>query len=134
VTAVESERVIYLLLREGLKEYVSELEELNTAMRRIWLIHADHKDILRELPDNSADVVYFDPMFRTPVRESSAMLPLRNAANPNPLSMETVREAVRVARKTVVLKEHRGSGEFAKLGFSPVDRGHGKIAYGVIRL
>ena len=48
--------------------------------------------------------------------------------------MESVREAVRVARKTVVMKEARSSGEFERLGFTLPERGKSKITYGVISI
>jgi 16S rRNA (guanine1516-N2)-methyltransferase len=55
-------------------------------------------------------------------------------ADPRPVSEETVREAKRVARRTIILKEHRDSKEFERLGFSEVHRSTTKLAYGVIRL
>jgi hypothetical protein len=73
---------------------------------------------LRSLPDKSADIVYFDPMFRIPVEESSSISPYRFIANPEPLSLEAVTEAVRVARRKVILKDHRDSPEFDRLGFA----------------
>ena len=134
VTALESETPLYVLVREGLSHYHSDVPGLNDAMRRICLKHADHLEYLKSLPDRSVDIVYFDPMFRRPVEESAAISPIRDLANPRPISKETIREAVRVARKTVVLKEHRDSGEFVRLGFERFVRSHSKIAYGVIRL
>lgn len=59
---------------------------------------------LKEQPDDSFDVVYFDPMFRIPVKKSSAMAPLRPLAYEKRLSAETVKEALRVAPR-VVIKE-----------------------------
>ena len=134
VTAVESEPALWLLVREGLTSYVTPLDEVNAAMRRIRLVLGDHLGILRTLPDRSVDIVYFDPMFRKPVERSSAMNPLRAVANHAPLSPEAVEEARRAARRTVVMKEHRDSGEFERLGFRKLARSHSKIAYGVIRL
>lgn len=80
------------------------------------------------------DIVYFDPMFREPITDSASINPLRHYANGEPLDEESVREAVRVARKTVVLKEARYSGEFERLGFSLPERGKSKITYGVISI
>jgi hypothetical protein len=84
------------------------------------------------LPDNSYDIVYFDPMFRIPVRSSSAMAPLRAFAEERPLAEADVRHAVRVARKRVVLKDHRDSGEFRRLGFALARKSSSPVAYGVI--
>jgi 16S rRNA G966 N2-methylase RsmD len=133
VTALESRLPIYLVVREGLSDYVSDLPELQAALPRIRMKHADHLDFLREQADDCFDIVYFDPMFRIPVHESKAIEPLRHVSDARPIRQEAVSEAVRVARKCVVLKEHRDSGEFARLGFEQVYPTSNKIAYGVIR-
>ncbi|WP_028546688.1 class I SAM-dependent methyltransferase [Paenibacillus taiwanensis] len=132
VTACESQLPLYVLVREGLRAYVSEVEEINRAMRRIRMEHSPYLDMLLRLPDRSVDTIYFDPMFRLPVHESAAIDPLRHLANHEPLAAEAVQEAIRVARKTVVMKELRGSEEFTRLGFSRVERTGSKLAYGVI--
>ncbi|KQO17143.1 class I SAM-dependent methyltransferase [Paenibacillus sp. Leaf72] len=134
VTAIESERVLCALVREGLAVYESGLADVDAAMRRIRMISMNHLDYLRQLPDRSVDVVYFDPMFRQPIHESSSIQPLRQLVNDNALSIEAVTEALRVARKTVVLKEHRHSEEFARLGFERRHLHSSKIAYGVIEV
>ncbi|USB34876.1 class I SAM-dependent methyltransferase [Paenibacillus sp. YPG26] len=134
VTALESSLPIYGLLKEGLTTYQSGLKEFDKAMRHIEVKHADHLQLLGKLPDKSMDIVYFDPMFREPVKESSSISPLRTFANGSPLDSRSIEEACRVARKTVVLKEKRDSGEFARLGFTVHERAHTKIAYGVITL
>ncbi|GIO31115.1 MULTISPECIES: class I SAM-dependent methyltransferase [Paenibacillus] len=132
ITAVESSASLSALLSEGMAYYTSNVEEINDAMRRVRIESGHHLDVLRRMPDRSVDIVYFDPMFREPLMDSSAIRPLRRFANSDPLSPESIKEAVRVARKTVVLKEKRGSGEFARLGFSEQERSHSKISYGVI--
>jgi ubiquinone/menaquinone biosynthesis C-methylase UbiE len=134
VVALESELVLHYLVKNGLAEYNTQNEQLAEAMRRVRLELADHGRYLRECPDNSADVVYFDPMFRKPIHESSAIGSIRSLANGGRIEEDTIRHAVRVARKTVLLKEHRDSGEFARLGFTTVHRTSTKIAYGVITI
>ncbi|MBE9915773.1 class I SAM-dependent methyltransferase [Paenibacillus donghaensis] len=132
VMAAESSAALAALLSEGLAYYTSAVEEVNEALRRVEILNRDHLEVLRSLPDRSVDIVYFDPMFREPLMDSSAIRPLRWFANSEALSKESIQEAVRVARKTVVLKEKRGSREFARLGFSEQERAHSKISYGVI--
>ncbi|QYR23790.1 class I SAM-dependent methyltransferase [Paenibacillus sp. sptzw28] len=130
VTALESEPVLFAVVREGLRSYETMHSDVNEAFRRIEMQHADHRSWLASQPDKSVDIVYFDPMFRQPMHDSSAIGPLRGLANREPLDPESVRHAARVARKSVVLKEHKDSGEFERLGF---ERRHAnKIAYGVI--
>jgi 16S rRNA (guanine1516-N2)-methyltransferase len=134
VTAVESEPVLCALVREGLAAYETGLADVDEALRRIELRCANHLDFLTGLPDNSADIVYFDPMFRQPIHESSSMEPLRAVANMGELTAAAVAQARRVARKSVVMKEHQASGEFARLGFERRHVNSSKIAYGVIEL
>lgn len=133
VTALESELVSVLLLTEGLASYTAKIQALNDAMRRIAVVHTDHLPYLRSLPDNSYDILYFDPMFRIPVSESSAISPLREVANGDELALEAIVEAKRVARRRIVLKEHRDSPEYDRLGFTK-QRTRTKVAYGVIDL
>ncbi|MUT67309.1 class I SAM-dependent methyltransferase [Paenibacillus sp. NEAU-GSW1] len=134
VIALESEPVLCALVREGLASYQSGLDDVDAAMRRIEMINANHLDYLKGLPDKSVDIVYFDPMFRQPIHESSAIQPLRSLANAGALSEEAVAEALRAARKTVLLKEHKESGEYARLGFRKTHVNTSKIAYGVIEV
>lgn len=131
VIALESEPVVYVLTREGLANYVSDLPELTDAMRRIQAKRADHLDYLRLQPDGSADIVYFDPMFRSGVA-GSAIDPMRGLVNESPLRLEAVEEACRVARRAVVMKERRGSSEWRRLGFDRMLSSSSGIAYGVI--
>jgi len=134
VTALESEPVLCALIKEGLAQYDTGIAEVDEAMRRISVLHENHIEYLKAQPDKSADIVYFDPMFRKPIHESSAIGSLRSLANANALTLEAVEEAKRVARKTVMLKEHRDSGEFERLGFERKHANTSKIAYGVIKL
>lgn len=134
VTAIESEPVLCALVREGLAGYETGLPDVDAAMRRIDIHCGDHLRYLESLPDKSADIVYFDPMFRQPIHESSSMEPLRAIANMSALARESIDQAKRVARRCVVMKEHQASGEFARLGFERRHVNTSKIAYGVIEL
>ncbi|MEO3944537.1 class I SAM-dependent methyltransferase [Gorillibacterium sp. CAU 1737] len=133
VTALESEAITVLLLEEGLPNYQAKFQAVNDAMRRIEVVQTHHLDYLRRLPDKSYDIVYFDPMFRIPVEESSSISPYRGIANADPLTLEAVEEARRVAVRRILLKEHRDSPEYERLGFTK-HRSRTKIAYGVIEL
>lgn len=117
-----------------MSQYISGQIKVNEALRRINVQRGDHLEYLKAQPDNSVDIVYFDPMFRVPLTDSAAISPLRKFANPAALSAESVAEAVRVARKTVVLKEKALSGEFARLGFTELLRASAKTSYGVITI
>jgi hypothetical protein len=143
VTALEKVPLIHALTRDGLQN-LRHLEpqgtsglkqktwaELVRAAGRIETCCLDHTEFLRTQATGSFDVVCLDPMFRRPVAASEAMGKLRWFAGCEPLSAVTIREACRVARRRVVLKERRGSGEFARLGFRELP-GNGRTAYGVI--
>ncbi|WP_339279957.1 class I SAM-dependent methyltransferase [Paenibacillus sp. FSL W8-1187] len=135
VTALESEPVLHAVVRDGLRTYETELPDVTAALRRIRAVRADYAEHLRSLPDDSFDIVYFDPMFRDPVHESSSIGPLRGLANPEPLHPDAVREAMRVARRAVVLKETNHSPEFGRLGFvrCPGNK-TSAVGYGVITI
>jgi 16S rRNA (guanine1516-N2)-methyltransferase len=134
VIALESEATLVMLLRDGLSCYESPVSEINEAMRRVHVEHADHYPYLQRMRDQSVDYIYFDPMFRSPVVESSAMSPLREIANMHAIHIETIIEAKRVARKKIIMKELKDSTEFARLGFATTYRSQTNIAYGVIEL
>lgn len=131
VVALESEPLPYLLAVHGLAAYDTGLLALRDAMRLVQPVNEDHLRYLRRQPDRSADVVYFDPMFRSP-RSSASIEPLREMANSAALREEAVEEARRVARRCVLLKETATSGEFARLGFRPFLAKAVNINYGVI--
>ncbi len=135
ITGLESEKVTAMIVKWGMKHDYGKAEWLNETMKKIEVIAADHFSYLQEQPDNSYDVIYFDPMFQQPLHKSNSMSPLRQVANHAPLNPATITEACRVARKTVVMKERCAGDEFARLGFQDVIKSSNKkIAYGVINV
>lgn len=135
VIALESEQLLYIVMREGLEHYKVEPAVIEQAMRRIELKLSDHEQFLSTLADRSVDIVYFDPMFRQPLHESSAIGSIRDIANKHALSEATIKQAKRVARKCVLLKEHSMSEEFERLGFIRCQQQRGqRVAYGKIEI
>jgi 16S rRNA (guanine1516-N2)-methyltransferase len=134
VTAIESEFVPAFLLTAGLKRTDTEIDRMNVAMKSIEVVHDDHLSFLRQLPDRSYDIVYFDPMFRQPIHSSSAISSIRSMVNPHPIRAEAVNEAVRVANKRVVLKDSSSSPEFERLGFQKYNRKNANFTYGLIHV
>lgn len=132
VVALESQPVIAELVKYGLKTYETKRNELQEAMRRIEVIQADYRVYLKQLSDDSMDIVFFDPMFRETVQASKAMQALKPIANPEPLDVKSLQEALRVARRAVLLKERPQSGEFERLGFS-IAKKSSHYAWGIIR-
>jgi len=136
VCGLESETVIAAVVRRGLGAYsFPELPELEAAMRRITVVNTDHLTYLSALPAGSFDIVYFDPMFREPVRKSPGMNSLRWLTNDRAITREAVEQAVRVARRRVVMKERTGSPEFARLGFHAFVGAKGsRVVYGYLKV
>ncbi|MFD1394899.1 class I SAM-dependent methyltransferase [Kroppenstedtia eburnea] len=131
VVGLESQPVIAALVDYGLRHYPAASPRLVQAMQGVRVVCADYREYLRRMGDDSFDVVLFDPMFRQTVTRSSALQALKMLANPEPLDPESVREALRVARKRVVLKERLMSGEFERLGFRVVKEAS-NYAFGIL--
>ena len=118
-----------------MKNFSDDSPHILNAMRRVEVVNADCRDYLSTCAENSFDVVYFDPMFRRPIEKSSGLNPIRPLADSRPLTEEIVREACRVAKFRVVMKEHSGSTEFERLGFKVVGGGkYSSVAFGIIEL
>ena len=131
VTGCESNPAFAYVVGKGLKEYTA-MPHLAEAMKRIDVAAMDAIDFLAALPDNAVDVVYMDPMFTNEISESSNFQPVRHAADKGQLTQRWVNEAVRAARKSVVLKAHFRSEDFEAFGFVRRVRPNTKFHYGVI--
>ena len=104
-------------------------------MDNIQVVNQDYLTYLKQQPDNTFDIVYFDPMFRHPLTDSKNLNPLRQLADKDPLSLEALNEAKRVAKYRIVFKENSRSLEFARLGFTKICGGkYAPIHYGVLEL
>ena len=135
VVALEINPLIAEVVSHGLKNFSEDSPHILDSMRRIEVINADCKDFLKTCAENSFDAVYFDPMFRKPIQKSSGLNPIRPLADNRPLTEEIIREACRVAKFRVVMKEHSGSEEFARLGFKILGGGkYSSVAFGVIEV
>lgn len=133
VIALEVNPLIAEVVRHGMKNFSEDSPHILEAMRRVEVITADCRDYLKTCADNSFDAVYFDPMFRRPVKKSSGLNPIRPLADNSPLTQEIINEACRVAKFRVVMKEHSGNTEFERLGFELMNGGkYSSVAFGVI--
>ncbi len=131
VTSLESSAMIYAITKYGLQHWPTDSWRMKEAMHRIKPIHSKYEDYLAKQPENSYDIVYFDPMFERPIMESSGIAPLRREADYAPLTQDILAQACKVARRFVVVK-HR-AGTLRSLQFD--ERLGGKysaIAYGVL--
>lgn len=87
------------------------------------LEHVDAREWLVAAPDNSADVVFVDPMFSTPKTSDAGFGLLRSVADLSPLDEAWVSEAKRVARRWVVVKCGPSQPWFGEVGLVPI-QGH----------
>lgn len=134
VVGIESELLLSTIVREGLRWYESPLTEAVEAMRRIEVVSMHHLTFLQQCENNSFDIIYFDPMFFQAIATSQSIAPLRPFANYEELSMRAIEEARRVARRRVVMKNHRESFDFERLGFTRHKRMERSFTYGVIEV
>ncbi|WP_130859960.1 class I SAM-dependent methyltransferase [Gracilibacillus phocaeensis] len=132
VTGLEGSASLSILLKEGLSTLDTGFPILNEAMRRIEVIGLEHLSHLQTLPDNSYDVVYFDPMFTETITESIHIQALQGTVLSNSLSGLTIEEAKRVASRRVVLKDHWQSKRFVQFGFTQLKRKTSLFHYGIM--
>lgn len=132
VVGLEINPYVAYIVRQGLQSYEPNNPMLQQAMRGIEVVQKEAIEYLRSQQDHSFDVVYMDPMFTEMIEESNNFEALRQAGNHNPLTEEWVGEALRVAKKRVVLKAHFRSTYFQDFGFQQQVRLTSKFHYGVI--
>ncbi len=132
VTGVEKNKMIAYLVARGLQTWQTNVPELREAMRRITVMQGDYIQKLKHMPEDSVDVVYFDPMFHTPLTESEGMNKMRPIADGKPLTELAVEQAKRAAKYRVVLKDHFRSPLFDRYGFKRKVRKSAKFHYGVL--
>ena len=134
ITGIEASKWISFIVTQGLKDY-STIGLLENAAQRIKVHCQDHLSYLVSQADASYDIVYFDPMFEHPVHGSSNMQPLREFACSQELTLLAIEQALRVARRRVVIKENKYNSLFAKLPLTRVCGGrYSKIKYAVIEV
>ncbi|MCM2674662.1 class I SAM-dependent methyltransferase [Alkalicoccobacillus plakortidis] len=132
VTGVEANPIMAYIVKTGLRSWQDAHPSLLSAMRTIEVMTGHHFHLLKSLPDNSFDVVYFDPMFEVTIHASIGIQALKPFAHYEPLSQEIVQEALRVAKRRVVLKDHWQSSRFSELGFQVRKRRVAEFQYGMI--
>lgn len=132
VIGLEKSPILAFLVSTGLKAWETNMPEVNEAMRRIQTKSADHLEYLHQLPDEAFDVVYFDPMFYQPIEQSEGIAPLRLFAEYQ-FQPESVIEALRVAKRSVVLKDHWKSPRFNQFGFHVYKRKSSLFHYGILK-
>lgn len=132
VVGIEKNELIFRLVKEGLLQWKTNMDPIDEAMKRIEVLQGDHLQVLKSLDDNSFDCVYFDPMFEESIDESDGIRSIKAIASRLPLTIEHIKEAKRVARHRVVLKDHYRSERFKVFRFQQLIRKTSKFHYGII--
>ncbi|HEY3396755.1 MAG TPA: class I SAM-dependent methyltransferase [Armatimonadota bacterium] len=134
VVGLEKMPVLAWMTIDGLQHYEIDDRLTREAMRRVEAHCADYAEALPRQETDSFEVVYFDPLFDQPVAGASGMVPLRQLASDEPVTVAALEEARRVARRCVVIKQRVGTPLWAQLPFplTLVSGGKSNIEYGVI--
>jgi hypothetical protein len=134
VVGVEGNPIIAFLTKHGLKKWDSGMDKMNDAMRSIEVIAENSINFLKKCPDQSFDVIYFDPMFDEAIIESDGIKGIRKIALYEDVSKELIDQAKRVAKKRIVLKDHWKSQRFERFGFQVYRRKTAKFHFGVLEV
>ncbi|PKG24045.1 class I SAM-dependent methyltransferase [Niallia nealsonii] len=132
VEGCEASQMLAFLVRKGLEMWETDCSATNLAMQKVHIHHNDALAELKKRKDNSIDCVYFDPMFEEEILSSKGIGPLRSLAVYHDLTEELIKEALRIAKKRVVLKDHFRSKRFEKFGFSVIKRKSAAFHYGIL--
>lgn len=132
IRGCEGNRFLAYLMKVGLQTWSDGNPSIIKAMKRISLTNSLAIDVLKTLPDNSFDCVYFDPMFDENIFESNGIKGVRNFAIYEELTKDTIYQAFRVAKDRVVLKDHFRSLRFDEFGFQVQIRKNAKFHFGIL--
>ena len=132
VVGIEENQLLFFLVKEGFKNWITEYIPLQKALRLVKPENTSYLTYLSQLPDKSFDCVYFDPMFDSAIDEAEVMRNWGKVAQYSKLRQSEIEQALRVARKRVVLKAHYKSPLFKELGFTQIVRKSAKFHFGFI--
>ncbi|WP_394231520.1 class I SAM-dependent methyltransferase [Niallia oryzisoli] len=132
VTGCEGNRFLAYLMKTGLQTWDDGDQSIVAAMKRIEVKSQLALQVLKGLPSNYYDCVYFDPMFEENISESNGIKGIKKLAVYESLTEETIFHAYRVAADRVVLKDHFRSDRFKQFGFHVSIRKTAKFHYGIL--
>lgn len=134
VIGIESSPIIYVVTKWGLANYQRGSKDSQKAMNSICVINDYYQDYLQKLPENSFDVVYFDPMFELPLLRSNGIQGLRSFANYEKVNKNIMELAKKVARKRIVIKDWKYGHLLEELGVKTIIGGkYSRVKYGYIQ-
>lgn len=132
IIGLEASYPIWLSTWFGLKHYTHEDMAVTNALRRIDARYDNFESFLPGLPNDSVDILYFDPMFEVPIEESPQFKPLRGHTSEGKITKSIIKEAKRVSRLGFIIKERPFSSIFQDFPPSNCVGGkYSRIGYGV---
>ena len=132
IIGLEASYPIWLSTWFGLKHYTHNDVSVTNALRRIDARHDNFESFLQGLPNDSVDILYFDPMFEVPIEESPQFKPLRGHTSEGRITDSVIQEARRVCRLGFIIKERPFSSVFKDFPPSKwVGGKYSRIGYGV---
>ena len=102
---------------------------MRETISRIDIHNGDNLEFMKSCPDKSYDAVYFDFMFESPNAKSHGIQVIREHAIGDRMTERHIDEAVRVARRSVVVKcDFGGMERLVRCGFE-VKRGNSRKSF-----
>ncbi|QQE80969.1 class I SAM-dependent methyltransferase [Alicyclobacillus sp. SO9] len=133
VESLEVSEPLAILVSFAIHKRAEQPDWMQPLLERIRVHVTDYLSFLQMMPTDSVDIVYFDPMFRSRSHHPSSADALREYADSRALSEAAIREAKRVARRRVVVKERISSGVFERFGLRP-DKERARFSYGILNV
>ncbi len=92
------------MVKEGLRFYAGRYPDMKEIFDGIEIYNGDNLDFLKSCASQSYDVVYFDFMFDNPIKKAIGLQVIRDYAAKDEMTYEHIKEALRAARKSVIVK------------------------------
>ncbi len=116
----------------GCRHFTHKEHAVTAALRRLQIVAMRYEQFLAQQRENSIDVIYFDPMFEVPVKESPQFTGLRGHLVESGFTADTLRRALAVARRKVIVKERPFAQLFQTMRPTRLLGGkYSRVAYGV---
>ena len=132
LVALEGIKPLAYITNFGCRHFVHKRPEVTAALRRIQVANVRYETYLAAAPEKRYDVVYFDPMFEVPVKESPQFLSLRGHILSSTFSAAVLTAALRVAKRRVIVKERPFATVYKELPPDELIGGkYSRVAYGI---
>lgn len=134
VTGVEASFPLYLVVKEGLSNYKFKQEWMKSAAKKVNIINNNYKNFLKDIKDETYDIVYCDPMFENPQMKSSSLNSIRQLAVYDKISQVDFDHMLRIAKKRVVIKAREKDSLWDSFTFDEITGSKNSgVYFGVIK-